>query len=83
MIAVNYIDDAEVVQLGREIRFHEEFSPAGTNIIFVRLKKTVVRNPACPSGLLCRRIRQQVYFEIPVNAGKSIFKGKFPQGSKS
>jgi diaminopimelate epimerase len=51
MIAVNYIDDAEVVQLGREIRFHEEFSPAGTNIIFVRLKKTVVRNPACPSGL--------------------------------
>jgi len=39
VIAMDNIDDAEVVQLGREIRFHEEFAPAGTNVNFVRLQK--------------------------------------------
>ena len=33
-----FIDDIEVVKLGREIRFHDVFDPAGTNVNFVCLQ---------------------------------------------
>jgi len=39
VITVDNIDDAEVVKLGREIRFHDKFAPAGTNVNFVRLQE--------------------------------------------
>ena len=32
IIPVDNIDDVEVVKLGREIRYHEKFAPAGTNV---------------------------------------------------
>jgi len=35
VIAVDDIEDAAVVELGREIRYHETFAPAGTNVNFV------------------------------------------------
>jgi len=34
VIAVDSIDDIEVVKLGREIRYHKKFAPAGTNVNF-------------------------------------------------
>jgi len=39
VITMDNIDDAEVVQLGRKIRFHEEFAPAGTNVNFIHLRE--------------------------------------------
>lgn len=35
VIVKKRIDDADIVEMGREIRFHERFSPAGTNVNFV------------------------------------------------
>ena len=35
VIVKDRIDDADIVEMGREIRFHERFSPAGTNVNFV------------------------------------------------
>ncbi len=35
VIPVNNIDDVEVVKLGRDIRYHEKFAPAGTNVNFI------------------------------------------------
>jgi diaminopimelate epimerase len=35
VIVVDDIEDASVVELGREIRHHETFAPAGTNVNFV------------------------------------------------
>lgn len=35
IIEVGDIESAEVVRLGREIRFHQRFAPAGTNVNFV------------------------------------------------
>jgi diaminopimelate epimerase len=35
VIIVDNIDDAEVFKLGREIRYHEGFAPAGTNVNFI------------------------------------------------
>lgn len=35
VIAVDNLDDAEVVRLGREIRFHDSYAPAGTNVNFI------------------------------------------------
>ncbi len=35
VIVVDDIEDAAVVELGREIRYHETFAPAGTNVNFV------------------------------------------------
>jgi diaminopimelate epimerase len=34
VIVKKQIDDADIVEMGREIRFHERFSPAGTNVNF-------------------------------------------------
>ena len=34
VMPVDNIDDVEVVKLGREIRYHEKFAPAGTNVNF-------------------------------------------------
>jgi diaminopimelate epimerase len=34
VIVMNRIDDADITGMGREIRFHERFSPAGTNVNF-------------------------------------------------
>ncbi len=34
VIPVDNIDDVEVVKLGRKIRYHEKFAPAGTNVNF-------------------------------------------------
>ena len=34
VIVKQQIDDVNVVEMGREIRFHEQFSPAGTNVNF-------------------------------------------------
>ena len=38
VIEADNIDDIEVVKLGREIRFHDVFDPAGTNVNFVCLQ---------------------------------------------
>lgn len=38
VVEVDNIDDIEVVKLGREIRFHDVFDPAGTNVNFVCLQ---------------------------------------------
>jgi len=35
LVWVDEIDDVDVVQLGREIRFHKQFAPAGTNVNFI------------------------------------------------
>ena len=35
VIVNDMIDDVDIVEIGREIRFHERFSPAGTNVNFV------------------------------------------------
>ncbi|MDY6790264.1 MAG: diaminopimelate epimerase [Thermodesulfobacteriota bacterium] len=34
VMAVDNIDDVEVVELGRKIRYHKKFAPAGTNVNF-------------------------------------------------
>jgi diaminopimelate epimerase len=39
LIFVDDIDEVDMVCLGREIRFHERFSPAGTNVNAVCVKK--------------------------------------------
>jgi diaminopimelate epimerase len=36
VIVKKQIDDVDIVEMGREIRFHERFSPGGTNVNFVR-----------------------------------------------
>jgi len=36
VIVTQQIDDAPVVEIGREIRYHKHFSPAGTNVNFTR-----------------------------------------------
>jgi diaminopimelate epimerase len=38
VIYVNDIQKADVVNIGREVRYHKEFSPAGTNVNFVQVK---------------------------------------------
>lgn len=38
VVEADNIDDIEVVKLGREIRFHDVFDPAGTNVNFVYLQ---------------------------------------------
>ncbi len=35
VITVGDIDDVEVVKIGREIRFHDRYAPAGTNVNFI------------------------------------------------
>ena len=35
VITVDDIDDVEVVKTGREIRFHDSYAPAGTNVNFI------------------------------------------------
>ncbi len=35
VITVGDIDDVEVVKIGREIRFHDRYAPAGTNVNFL------------------------------------------------
>ena len=37
VVEVDDIENADVVELGREIRFHEKFGVAGTNVNFIRL----------------------------------------------
>jgi diaminopimelate epimerase len=39
VIPVNNIEDVDVVKLGRKIRYHEKFAPAGTNVNFYSTKK--------------------------------------------
>ena len=39
VVMVAQIDDVDVVALGREIRFHQAFAPAGTNVNFVHRHK--------------------------------------------
>ena len=46
VIPVDDIDDVEVVKLGRKIRYHEKFAPAGTNVNFycpVKENKITIR----------------------------------------
>lgn len=39
----NSIDDIDIVKIGREIRYHDRFSPAGTNVNFVcRVKDNTI-----------------------------------------
>lgn len=38
VIFVNDIDKADVVSIGRMVRYHREFAPAGTNVDFVKKK---------------------------------------------
>lgn len=46
------INEIEVVQLGREIRFHKEFAPAGTNVNFVSSQKdSVISNRTYERGV--------------------------------
>lgn len=35
VIVKDSIDDVDIVKIGREIRYHDQFSPAGTNVNFV------------------------------------------------
>ena len=42
VINTDSIDDIDVVNLGREIRFHEMFSPGGTNVNFICQQKNGV-----------------------------------------
>lgn len=42
VIARDTLDDIDVVKLGREIRFHDRYAPAGTNVNFVSLRKNSV-----------------------------------------
>ena len=35
VVAVDNLDDVEVVKLGGEIRFHERYAPSGTNVNFI------------------------------------------------
>jgi len=35
VVTVDNLDDVEVVRLGREIRFHDSYAPAGTNVNFI------------------------------------------------
>jgi diaminopimelate epimerase len=35
VIVRNSIDDVDIVEIGREIRYHDQFSPAGTNVNFI------------------------------------------------
>jgi len=35
VIVKNSIDDVDIVEIGREIRYHDQFSPAGTNVNFI------------------------------------------------
>ncbi len=35
VVVKDRIDDIDIVEMGREIRYHERFSPAGTNVNFV------------------------------------------------
>ncbi len=39
VIETEDVEGAEVVSVGREIRFHQAFAPAGTNVNFVSLRK--------------------------------------------
>lgn len=36
VVVKDSIDDVDIVKIGREIRYHEQFSPAGTNVNVVR-----------------------------------------------
>jgi len=38
VVEADNIDDIEIVKMGREIRFHDVFAPAGTNVNFVCLQ---------------------------------------------
>ncbi|MDF1593348.1 MAG: diaminopimelate epimerase [Desulfobacterales bacterium] len=38
VIPVGDIDSAQVVEIGREIRYHQKFKPAGTNVNFISLR---------------------------------------------
>ena len=38
VVAVDDVDAVEVVALGREIRYHAAFAPAGTNVNFVDIR---------------------------------------------
>jgi len=40
VVMMAQIDDVDVVALGREVRFHQAFAPAGTNANFVHRRKT-------------------------------------------
>lgn len=42
VIARDNVDDIDVVKLGREIRFHDRYAPAGTNVNFVSLRNNSV-----------------------------------------
>jgi diaminopimelate epimerase len=39
VVMVEQIDDTDVVTLGREIRLHQSFAPAGTNVNFVQRRQ--------------------------------------------
>ena len=39
VVMVEHVNDIDVIELGREIRFHQSFSPAGTNANFVERQK--------------------------------------------
>ena len=39
VIVTDTLDDIQVVQTGREIRFHKNFAPAGTNVNFICINK--------------------------------------------
>ena len=39
VIEVDELEDVSVNKMGREIRFHEMFAPAGTNVNFIHLRK--------------------------------------------
>ncbi len=41
-IVYNDIRDVPVFQLGKEIRYHDEFKPDGTNVNFIQIKKDVI-----------------------------------------
>jgi diaminopimelate epimerase len=77
VVFVDRVDDLDVVTLGREIRFHPEFAPAGTNANFVQPGKdnsiqirTYERGVedetlACGTGAIAGAIISAGRFDLP------------------
>lgn len=42
VVPVNNINSIDVVKIGRQLRFHKFFSPAGTNVNFVKIEKNLI-----------------------------------------
>lgn len=80
------LDELQVLTLGREIRYHEEFAPAGANVnfielidntVFIRTYERGVENEtlACGTGSVAGAIFANQNFNVPVPV-KLVTRGK-------